>query len=482
VHFLADVLAAAEGSFRISAEVHAWLGETAAALAKLCARLGPGRVDAAIRFEALTELGAAASRYRAAVYAQDGFSGQETVAIDEINRLLEHALAVIDHSILSNRREDGLFNSYNLVDLRHGGAGVETLYPMLEGQVAVLSAGTIQPEDAAQLLESLYASPLYRPDQHSFLLYPDRPLPSFLEKNRVPEDQVAALPVLGDMLAQGDERIILRDADGCLRFSAEFRNARDLDAEIDSMLADYGEKLEAARPQLHALYETVFHHRAFTGRSGTMFAFEGLGSIYWHMVAKLLLAAQESYFAALDQGAGHDTCRRLGQLYYRIRAGIGFNKSPAEYGAFPTDPYSHTPRHAGAQQPGMTGQVKEEILTRFGELGIRVAGGSATFQPTLLRPQEFNQAPRTFRYLDVTGTWQQLELPADALAFTWCQVPIIYRLHQDSSTVLTITCDDGSTARMAGASLSAEDSTHLFGRSGRIRCIELGIAQNMLFA
>ncbi|CAN0044150.1 unnamed protein product, partial [Discosporangium mesarthrocarpum] len=42
--------------------------------------------------------------------------------------------------------------------------------------------------------------------------------------------------------------------------------------------------------------------------------------------------------------------------------------------AFPTDPYSHTNRH-GAQQPGMTGQVKEEIVTRFGELGVRIEGG-----------------------------------------------------------------------------------------------------------
>ncbi len=38
------------------------------------------------------------------------------------------------------------------------------------------------------------------------------------------------------------------------------------------------------------------------------------------------------------------------------------------YGAIPTDPYSHTPGFAGAQQPGMTGPVKEDIC-RLGELG-----------------------------------------------------------------------------------------------------------------
>jgi hypothetical protein len=200
------------------------------------------------------------------------------------------------------------------------------------------------------------------------------------------------------------------------------------------------------------------------------------------MVARLLLAAQESYFAALDQGAGHDTCRRLGQLYYRIRAGIGFNKGPAEYGAFPTDPYSHTPGHAGAQQPGMTGQVKEEILTRFGELGLRVRDGVAHFQPTLLRAREFSPAPRAFHYVDVCGAWQELALPKGALAFTWCQVPVMYRLDEGGAPVLRVVYDDGSEQLLDQASLPAQESAELFGRSGRIRRLELSFPRAWLFA
>ena len=56
--------------------------------------------------------------------------------------------------------------------------------------------------------------------------------------------------------------------------------------------------------------------------------------------------------------------------YFEINEGIGVNKSPGLYGAFPTDPYSHTPRGRGVQQPGMTGQVKEDIVSRFYELGL----------------------------------------------------------------------------------------------------------------
>ena len=43
-----------------------------------------------------------------------------------------------------------------------------------------------------------------------------------------------------------------------------------------------------------AIFEEIFDHKSFTGRSGTFFGYEGLGSIYWHMVSKLLLSVQET--------------------------------------------------------------------------------------------------------------------------------------------------------------------------------------------
>jgi hypothetical protein len=198
------------------------------------------------------------------------------------------------------------------------------------------------------------------------------------------------------------------------------------------------------------------------------------------MVSKLLLALQENFFAALDANAGAEACQRLGGLYYRVRAGIGFNKTPAEYGAFPTDPYSHTPGHGGAQQPGMTGQVKEEVLSRFGELGLRVAGGVVRFDPSLLRACEFASAPRLFRFLDVHGQWQELMVPASGLAFTWCQVPVVYRLRGEGRAVLTITRQDGSTETLPQLSLPADLSSELFRRSGHIRQISLDLPPEAL--
>ena len=49
---------------------------------------------------------------------------------------------------------------------------------------------------------------------------------------------------------------------------------------------------------------------------------------------------------------------------------------PELYGAFPTDPYSHTPGGKGAQQPGMTGQVKEDLLAALGNSAFGFKEGS----------------------------------------------------------------------------------------------------------
>ena len=479
VRFLQELLATDTRSISLSTEVSEWLAETATALSDTRSLLGSGPVSARNRYDALVAVGEASSRYRQRVYEQEVFSGTVTQDVKDISALLEDAQAVIDHSITTNRRADGMYQAYNLLDVQDNAINCDTLYPMLEGQVAVLSAGAIDPAEAVHIVEALFASDVYRADQHSFMLYPDRAVPTFLEKNRVPEASVAAIPLLQAMLSKGDERVIARDADGQYRFNADFMNVGALNAALDSLVAEYGNDIDAVRAPLEALYEEVFNHQEFTGRSGGMFGFEGLGSIYWHMVSKLLLAVQENFFSALQQGTDDAVCHRLGELYYRVREGIGFNKPPSEYGAFPTDPYSHTPRDAGAKQPGMTGQVKEEVLSRFGELGVRVDGGAVQFEPVLLRQREFVQQPRAFRFLDIDDNWQEIRIPSGGLAFTWCQVPIVYELAKDVG--ITLTWDDGNQQFIDQLGLSPELSTELFERSGRIRQITVKIAATLLF-
>jgi hypothetical protein len=466
----------------LSAEVATWLSDTASALAEIRGWLGPGPVGADQRWQAMEKLGQAASRYRSTVYLDTAFAGKVAHPLAQIHEFLASALAAIDHSIRLNRRDDGMYHAYNLLDLDGGVARIDQLYLMLEGQVAALSSGALAPDEAAALVESMFSSDLYRDDQRSFMLYPDRRLPGFLEKNRIPEAGVRSIPLLRQMLDAGDGRIAVRDSAGCCRFSADLTSVRELEARLDSLAGSHGAAVEAARGPLRGLYETVFRHREFTGRSGTMFGFEGLGCIYWHMVSKLLLAIQENFIAALEGGASDAVCRRLAGLYYRVREGLGFNKTPAEYGAFPTDPYSHTPRHGGARQPGMTGQVKEEVLSRFGELGLGIRNGTVRFEPRLLRECEFVADARPFRFLDVRGRWQILQVPPRGLAFTWCQVPIVYRLVDAGAPAIRITREDGTSQEFAASSLPADLSAELFARSGRIRCLSLDVPRDLLLS
>ena len=479
--FLDEFISNEDTTYELSIEIAEWLKDTAASLARLAPTLGAGPIEPGPRLESLTELGEAASRYREAVYRQEGFSGKTAQPLSSIRAMFTDALKAIDHSIAVNRREDGLYHAYNLLERRDDGVHIERLYPMLEGQVSVLSAGSIPPEEAVQVLDALFESSVYRADQQSFMLYPDRELPSFLEKNRIAPERIGEIPLLRRLIDEGDTRLVLRDGDGCYRFNPDFVNQSDLESRLDELAGTYGSDIEAARARIEALYEDVFNHQAFTGRSGTMFGFEGLGCVYWHMVSKLLLAVQENFFSALDAGAEAATLQRLGKLYYRVRKGIGFNKSPSEFGAFPPDPYSHTPKHSGARQPGMTGQVKEEILTRFGELGVRIAQGRVRFDPRLLRAREFPMEPHSFRYLDVDGEWQALTAPRRSLVFTWCQVPIVYTLSDAGHDTGTATLEDGTTLPLPELELSAAHSAAVFERSGLIRRVDISIPRGGLF-
>jgi hypothetical protein len=482
VDFLQRLLAQESGSVSMSREVSEWLSETAAALSDVRPKLQSAPASAEMRHRLLVRLGEAASRYRQTDYREETFSGMVQQPLSQVNDMLDDALAAIDHSIQQNRREDGMYHAYNLLGLKSESIEVERLYAMLEGQVAVLSSGAIAPAQAADVLETLFESDMYRADVRTFMLYPDRPLPGFLEKNRIPADRFESIPLLRQMVERCDDSVVLRDEDGCYRFNADLCNLGDLTARLDDATPVRGDEVEQARQPLLALYEDVFNHKAFTGRSGTMFGYEGLGCVYWHMVSKLLLVVQENFFVALADATDEETCHRLGRLYYRVREGLGFNKTPDEYGAFPTDPYSNTPKHAGAQQPGMTGLVKEEVLTRFGELGLRVSEGAVNFEVALLRAREFLASPQVFRFLDVDGQWQELTVPKSGLAFTWCQVPIVYRLDDSAELAVTVTLDDGSHLTPIGLALPTELSAELFSRSGRIRRVELVVRRSQLFS
>ena len=421
--------------------------------------------------------GEAGSEYRQLIY-QRGFSGKKIqVEVDQLLGFFDQALQALDHTLRSNRRNDNLYHAYNLIRVDGQEIQLRRLYEMLEGQVAILSSGYLQTEEAILLLDALKESQLFRQDQYSYILYPDRQLPSFMEKNILEEEEVNRSDLLKAMLLQSDGQIVVRDEKGVCHFHADFRNAGLLKKALDALPDEYSTLVEKERELLLEIYEKLFDHQSFTGRSGTFYGYEGLGSIYWHMVSKLLLAVCECYVRAEKEGAAPGMLGRLAAHYYEIRAGIGLNKDPEVYGAFPTDPYSHTPRNRGAQQPGMTGQVKEDIIARWGELGVVVREGAIRFHPILLRKEEFLSEAHEFVHLDVNGERMTWPLEKGSLGFTYCQVPVIYHLSNEQKIALHFS--DNTRQEVSGLSLDRDSSSSIFDRSGAIVCVEVWLSPRL---
>ncbi len=429
--------------------------------------------DDLARRKLLDKLGIAQSQYRSGIYS-GGFSGNKrAIEKGELLDFFQTVNRFVSHSIKANKRPDGLYHSYNLLSFEQDGVSISHLYEMLEGQVAVLTSGALNGEESLEVLKALRLSSMYREDQHSYILYPDRQLPKFLEKNNIPPDFVIQSELLQKLAGDGNRLLVEIDLNGNFHFNGVIRNANDV-KDILAKLREsgYAALVDAEQEKLLSVFEDMFNHKAFTGRSGTFFSYEGLGSIYWHMVSKLLLVSGETVAEALKNGASKSTVSELLERYRDIRLGIGFNKTPAEYGAFPTDPYSHTPAHAGAKQPGMTGQVKEDILARFLELGVRVGKGEISFRPTMLTADEFLKKPGTFTFYNLHGQEMTLEIPARSLAFTYCQIPVIYHNSGDQQGIL-LTLSNGETTRIQGLTLGSVNSARIFDRTGLISKIEV---------
>jgi hypothetical protein len=452
-------------AIEVSAEVADAFRQVSVALEQYARLLG-GPISDRNRKLVLDSLGSAGSNYRAGVYAH-GFSGRLTsLAVAELVTFCDVALRHIDHSICANRREDGLYHSYNLMKASGDRIVLRRLNEMLEGQVAALSSGALSARNSVALLDALRKSQLYRADQNSYILYPDRKLPSFFEKNNITSAAIAKSKPLAAMIANEDRRIVVQDLNGVAHFNAVLRNGELLKQELQTLSLS-----EEENEQILAVYEEVFDHQSFTGRSGTFYKYEGLGCIYWHMVSKLLLAVQEVFNQAVLTGCAADVIEHLISHYCEIRKGIGVHKSPELYGAIPTDPYSHTPGFAGAQQPGMTGQVKEDLISRFGEMGIAVENGRLCFHRYQVCRNEFLTEARLFQFYDLDGQEHSFDLEPGTMAFTTCQVPVIE--HQSGPPRIEITRADGSCNTVEELNLDAATSAAVFERTGAVRRMDV---------
>jgi hypothetical protein len=432
----------------ITSTVTDWLAD----IRRILADRAAGRMDDVERRSIVDSLGHSGEAHRRRVRSGSGMQ-QTEIALADLRELCVAARGHLDASISAARRSDGLYHSYNRVSFPSDiTACVDHLGVMLEGQVAVLSSGALTSAETLELVDALFASAMYRTDQNTFMLYPAVELPSFLDRNVVSAEAADRLRNL-----DGIDTVVSTDAEGSLHFRPEVVNARVLEHLLDRTTLP-----DTARAIVLDTYEDVFDHRSFTGRSGSMHGYEGIGSVYWHMVAKLLVAVQEAYQDAVSRGEADETVAGLADAYRRVRAGLGYQKSPVEFGAIPTDCYSHTPAHAGAQQPGMTGQVKEEVLTRFGELGFHIAAGRLRLAPGLLPPDAVLRAG---------DPWAPARL-------TVCAVPMSIETSTDDRVVVEHA--DGTSETIDQLELGVEASHDVFMRTGAVTSVRWTIGEATL--
>ena len=461
--FCSELLSSLEGSDVIfSTEVKIWFDRVAETIAR-SSDLSPR--------EFLDEAGTAFCKYRDTIYNK-GFSTKESLSFDEIAIFLENAVELLGTTIDENKRSDGMYHAYNILTLTGDSLKISHLFLMLEGQSAVLGSGRLNSAETLTLVNAMEASDLMNPELDQFFLYPIKRLNTFMERNIIPANQVADSKLILRLLEENHEGFFFKDALGMVRFHHGINQSSDVEKWLEIVGAG-----EVDKALIREIYEEVFAHKQHTGRSGMMYKYEGIGCIFWHQNAKHLLSLQESFGKALAAGDG-DTVA-LKKAYYRLRAGFGFTKTPKQWGAFPLEPYSHTPYKMPAQQPGLTGQAKEDILLRMKEIGAIVEGGILSFDPSLLQAEEFFGAATTFNYINNKGDHAEVALAANSLAFTVCRVPVVYQL---TDAVSLKVCSPSGEILYTGDSLALDRawSRRVFDGDLVIGWIEVAFAGDLL--
>jgi hypothetical protein len=133
---------------------------------------------------------------------------------------------------------------------------------------------------------------------------------------------------------------------------------------------------------------------------------------------------------------------------------------------------------AGVQQPGMTGQVKEDLLSRLIELGIRIENGLIIIDPVNLKKAEFideNENPGLTGFIKRHQVEFNREKPT--LAFSLCGVPLFYQIGGQNKIEVY---EDSAVKTFDQLMIDAETSLSVFQRKGIIKSIVVTIDESYL--
>jgi hypothetical protein len=119
----------------------------------------------------------------------------------------------------------------------------------------------------------------------------------------------------------------------------------------------------------------------------------------------------------------------------------------------------------------MTGAVKEELLARWLELGIRVEHGEIVIDPMLVRDAEL-LGEATEWVVDTIDGPTVFTLDAGSLGFTFCRVPFVVSRGEPS---IEIVWHDGRVEHIADVRMGRAASAEIFGHTGAVSVVRISV-------
>jgi hypothetical protein len=105
---------------------------------------------------------------------------------------------------------------------------------------------------------------------------------------------------------------------------------------------------------------------------------------------------------------------------------------------------------------------------------VRIQNGVMYFDTSLLKETEYLEAPAKFEYFNVMGEKNSLPLTKDSLAFTYCQVPIVFSKNK-GKVCIDVSYTDGQKKTFQASGLDSDTTLELFSRNNVIEKIVVSI-------
>lgn len=104
--------------------------------------------------------------------------------------------------------------------------------------------------------------------------------------------------------------------------------------------------------------------------------------------------------------------------------------------------------------------------------------GKLQFQPSFLKKEEFLSKDTEVTFIMVDGSKKVMNLDKGSLAFTTCQIPVIYKINTTNKIVLYY--KNGETKTFETLELNQEESQRVSHRTNEITLVEVYLNDTIL--